>query len=168
MNFFKSFFFFVSFFALTNRASASSDDLLHLNKKFEKLSSHQKELYKKISNNLRCPTCTGVSVLQSDALFSIQIRNAVIDQVKTTKDKDSIVKFFTDRYGLWILREPPWKGFHQLAWLVPLVFFLVGVLLLWFFVSKKTRKSTEGLRPTKDILFEFDKKIERKRKENSL
>lgn len=63
--------------------------------------------YQDVASDLRCPTCTGLSVLDSEAAFSIQIKNEVKEQLVAGKHKDEILKFFTDRYGPWILRAPP-------------------------------------------------------------
>lgn len=128
------------------------------------LAPDQKILFEEISNDLRCPTCTGLSILQSDAPFSLQIRQAVLDQVKTGKKKSEIKDFFTERYGLWILREPPTKGFHFLAWLIPSLLLILGPLLIWFFVWRKRQQvSTFGVRPTSEILKEFEEKLEAQR-----
>ena len=126
----------------------------------EPLSPEKKALYDQISEDLRCPTCTGLSVLQSDAVFSLQIRKAVLDQVIQGKSKKEIMQFFTERYGLWILREPPTKGFHFFAWLVPIFILIMGPFLLWFFVWRKRQTvSTFGIRSSHEILEEFETKL---------
>ena len=38
--------------------------------------------FKSIAGQLRCPTCTGLSVLDSDAPFSLQIQALVKEQIK--------------------------------------------------------------------------------------
>ena len=50
-----------------------------------------------------------------------------------------ILDFFKSRYGLWILREPPLEGFHLLAWMLPLGFLILGLLLLRFFFWNKSK-----------------------------
>lgn len=126
----------------------------------EGLSQKELELYKSISGDLRCPTCTGLSILQSDAQFSIQMKEAVREQVLTGKSKSEIFDFFTERYGLWILREPPSEGFHLLAWLIPGLFLLTGPVLIWYFVWRRRRTVlTYGVRSSDIILAEMDKKL---------
>ena len=102
------------------------------------LTEAQALVYQHISDQLRCPTCTGISVRQSESLFSQQIRSSVIEQILANKPEPEIMAFFLDRYGQWILREPPKQGLHWLAWLVPLFFFTVGGLwVARFLFSKK-------------------------------
>ena len=101
------------------------------------LTEAQSDLYHQIADQFRCPTCTGISVRQSDSLFSQQIRSAVIEQIVAQKKEPEIMQFFLDRYGQWILREPPKQGLHWLAWLVPLFFFAFGSLLVGRFLFRK-------------------------------
>lgn len=101
------------------------------------LTESQATLYQHISDQLRCPTCTGISVRQSESLFSQQIRSAVIEQIIAKKSEPEIMQFFLDRYGQWILREPPKQGLHWIAWLVPLFFFSFGALWVGRFLFGK-------------------------------
>lgn len=100
--------------------------------------SLNQDLFKDVAADLRCPTCTGVSVLDSDAPFSVQIKNEVKQQLSAGKDKSQILEFFTDRYGPWILREPPKEGVHLWAWIVPVGFLLLGPLAVWHFFWRRS------------------------------
>ena len=158
--------FFILCTLLSYGHSSFAQSTASIAKEFSALPPEQKILFEEISNDLRCPTCTGLSILQSDAAFSLQIRQAVLDQVKTGKERSEIIDFFTERYGLWILREPPKKGFHFLAWLIPSLFLILGPLLIWFFIWRKRQQvSTFGVRPTSEILKEFEEKIKAQRKD---
>jgi cytochrome c-type biogenesis protein CcmH len=90
--------------------------------------------FRDVASDLRCPTCTGLSVLDSDAPFSVQIKNEVKDQLAAGKEKTEILRFFTDRYGPWILREPPKEGLNLWAWIIPGSILLLGPILIWYFV----------------------------------
>jgi cytochrome c-type biogenesis protein CcmH/NrfF len=122
------------------------------------------ELFHDIASSLRCPTCTGLSVLESDARFSQQIKQIVQDQVEAGKSKDEILQYFTERYGPWILRAPPPKGFNVLAWLIPISVLVLGPFAVWFFVWRKRKViSTMGVRPAELIIKEMDARLERLR-----
>jgi cytochrome c-type biogenesis protein CcmH len=109
--------------------------------------------YRDIAKDLRCPTCTGLSVLESDAKFSQQIKDIVKEQVTEGKTKDEIYQYFTERYGPWILRAPPKSGFNLLAWLFPISLLLAGPPLVWFFVWRKRKViTTMGVRVVDDII----------------
>jgi len=127
---------------------------------YEGLSEEQAELFQKVGNNLRCPTCTGLSVLQSEAGFATKIRDAAREQVVSGKSEAEIMLYFTERYGLWILRKPPAAGFHLLAWGVPIGFAIIGPILMWFFVWRRRKEvSLSGVRPTHEIITEMEKEL---------
>ncbi|MCX6126019.1 MAG: cytochrome c-type biogenesis protein CcmH [Proteobacteria bacterium] len=94
-------------------------------------------LYRDVAGELRCPTCTGLSVLDSDAPFSVQIKNQVKEQLSGGKSEKEILKFFVDRYGPWILRSPPVAGVNALAWIVPIFSMIVGPLLIWMVLGRR-------------------------------
>lgn len=119
--------------------------------------------FRDVASDLRCPTCTGLSVLDSDAAFSVQIKNEVKEQLASGKDKDQILRFFTERYGPWILRAPPKEGIHLWAWLIPLAVLVLGPLLIWIFVwSRRGNDATdEGVtRSVEDIVAEMNQKLD--------
>lgn len=124
----------------------------------------QFDTFRDVANDLRCPTCTGLSILDSEAAFSVQIRDLVKEQVAAGKGKREILDFFTERYGPWILRAPPTKGFNALAWALPLGLLILGPPLIWFFVWRKRKfVSTMGVRSNTDILTEMNAELARLR-----
>ena len=92
-----------------------SQTKLEINTLIEGLSPAQKEQFDRLAEELRCPTCTGLSIHQSDAPFSLQIKKALITNVTAGKTDIAIMEFFRERFGLWILRSPPKEGFHIVA-----------------------------------------------------
>ena len=98
-------------------------------------------LYIKLGDGLRCPTCTGLSILQSDAPFSDQIKTKLIEMINQGNDHQQIVDFFTDRYGMWILRQPPKSGKHLLMWILSGLLLLLCPVYLIFTSIKNSRSS---------------------------
>ena len=116
------------------------------------------------AKELRCPTCTGLSVLESDAEFSVQIKNQVREQVEAGKDITQIRQFFVERYGPWILREPPKQGFNGLAWFLPIGILAFGPFILWLLVWRRKKMfETHGVRPTEAIVAEFRSQLDARR-----
>jgi cytochrome c-type biogenesis protein CcmH len=128
------------------------------------LSPDENILFRETSKDLRCPTCQGMSILESDAAFSVQIKNAVKEKIREGMPKDQILQFFTERYGPWILRQPPKTGFNAIAWIFPLSLMILGPLAVWFFVWRKRKTvPTQGIRPTNVILQELNQRLEARR-----
>jgi cytochrome c-type biogenesis protein CcmH len=120
--------------------------------------------YRDVASDLRCPTCTGLSVLESDARFAVQIKDIVKEKVQAGESKEQILKYFTERYGPWILRAPPKTGFNLIAWALPIGLLLAGPPLVWLLVWRKRRVvSTFGVRPTEAIVAEFQARLEASR-----
>ena len=122
--------------------------------------------FRDVAGDLRCPTCTGLSVLDSDASFSIQIKNEVKEQLAAGKSKDEILNFFTDRYGPWILRVPPKEGVHVFAWIIPIAVLILGPIIIWLTVwSRRRRFRTDELvtRTVDDVVTEMHEKLEQLR-----
>ena len=93
-------------------------------------------LVHKIADNLRCPTCQGLSVNDSEAGFSVQIRNKVREMLMAGQGQTEIEAYFVARYGEWILRTPPAKGFNLLIWILPALGLAGG---FWFVWSKSSQ-----------------------------
>ena len=74
---------------------------------------------RKISDGLRCPTCQNISVNDSEAAFSRQIREKVRRMVKEGQNEEQIKAYFVSRYGEWILRAPKKEGLGLVLWLLP-------------------------------------------------
>lgn len=105
---------------------------------------------RQLSNELRCPTCQGLSVNDSEAGFSVQIRNKVKEMIVGGSSNQDIKDYFVERYGVWILRSPPKEGFNLLLWLLPGVA-IAGSLCLVYIKSKswvnKQRAESQDLQP---------------------
>lgn len=85
-----------------------------------------------LEGELRCPTCQGLSVKDSEASFSRNIRDKVRSMVAEGKSNDEILAYFEARYGEFILRSPKKSGFGLLAWLLPIGgVLLAGGVMLW-------------------------------------
>jgi cytochrome c-type biogenesis protein CcmF len=100
---------------------------------------------KDVGEELRCPTCQGVSILESDTPQSLSMRREIERQISEGKKKDEIVRYFRDRYGEWILRKPDsGSAFGTTIWLIPSVGLVAGpVLLVWAIRTSRRREMLE-------------------------
>lgn len=85
-----------------------------------------------VASQLRCPICQGESVADSPSEIAQQMRGVIRQQIQEGKSDQEIVQYFVSRYGEQnIIWSPPWAGFTLLIWIVPIVLFLVGLLLVF-------------------------------------
>jgi cytochrome c-type biogenesis protein CcmH len=105
-----------------------------------------------IANELRCPVCTAESVGDSSAPIAVEMRNVIQDQLGQGKSEKEILAFFQERYGDWILLNPPKRGVHLLVWLLPLIAAIVGVGLLAMYLRRWTRQAKAPVEVSKEDL----------------
>ena len=92
--------------------------------------------FRKLSDELRCPTCQGLSVKDSEAGFSNSIKDKIRELMKHKKSDKEIREYFIERYGEWILRAPPKQGFNLVLWILPGAGIVIG--LLWVVFRSKS------------------------------
>lgn len=116
--------------------------------------------FRAISGQLRCPTCQGMSILESSASFSIELKRAVKKQIDSGKSDTEIYQFFESRYGPWILRTPPTRGFNLLAWILPIALMILGPIGLWFALWRKRQTiDNYGVRPMEAIVEQLEQEL---------
>ena len=92
-----------------------------------------------ISKNIRCMVCQNQSIDESSALLAKDLRILIRNKIKEGKDDKEIYKFLTDRYGDYILLRPPLNLNTLALWLLPFIFLIVGIWII-FYQNKKYNK----------------------------
>ena len=92
-----------------------------------------------ISKNIRCMICQNQSIDESNAPLARDLRILIRNKIKEGNKDEEIYKFLTDRYGDFILLKPPVKLSTLALWVLPFIFFVIGVLIV-FFHNKKSKK----------------------------
>ena len=85
----------------------------------------------RISAELRCPVCQGLSVQDSPSETARSMRALVAQRVAEGRTDDQIRAEFVQSYGDWILLAPPLLSFSGLVWLIPLAAIVLGAALAW-------------------------------------
>ena len=92
-----------------------------------------------ISKNIRCMICQNQSIDESNAPLARDLRILIRNKIKEGNNNEEIYIFLTDRYGDFILLKPPLKLSTLALWFLPLVFFIVGIFIV-FWHNKKSKK----------------------------
>jgi cytochrome c-type biogenesis protein CcmH len=99
----------------------------------------QQKTYEIIISELRCLVCQNQTIADSNAELASDLRRQVFEMLQQGKSKDDIVQFMTDRYGDFVLYNPPLKTKTALLWLGPIAFLITGfIMIFWFIRRKKT------------------------------
>jgi len=85
----------------------------------------------RLSAELRCPVCQGLSVQDSPSETARSMRALVAQRVAEGRTDDEVRDEFRRSYGDWILLSPPLLSPTGLVWLVPLIALIVGAWLAW-------------------------------------
>ncbi len=81
-----------------------------------------------LTAGLRCPVCQGLSAADSQAESAVAMRVRTEDLVRAGYSDEQILAYFVERYGEWVLLEPPRQGLNWLIWLAPLIVLGCGAL----------------------------------------
>ena len=84
-----------------------------------------------IYKNIRCLVCQGQSLNDSNSDFAIDLKKVIKKKIINKKSDKEIYKYLTERYGDWILFNPPLKINTFLLWGFPLMLALLGGVFLY-------------------------------------
>tara|TARA_B100000575_G_C22861665_1_gene503436 strand:- start:308 stop:682 length:375 start_codon:yes stop_codon:yes gene_type:complete len=101
--------------------------------------SDDQKLENKINKNLRCLICQGQSIYDSQSDFAESMKLVVKQKIESGMSEEEIYSFFKVQYGEWILYDPQFNTKNFALWLLPILVFLVGgiIILRKFGVLKK-------------------------------
>ena len=94
----------------------------------------------KLAEELRCLTCMGQSIADSQSSFSTDMKREIRDMIKSGKNDKEIMEFMVQRYGDFVLYRPPVKSTTWVLWGGP---FLLLILSLVFLVAKLRKRGAE-------------------------
>ena len=117
-------------FFLSNSYTVEPDEIL---------SNQKQELRaRNISKNIRCMVCQNQSIDESEAPLAKDLRILIREKIKEGKNNEEIYEFLTERYGDFILLKPPFKLNTFALWFLPIIFFAIGIFII-FFHNKKSK-----------------------------
>ena len=82
-----------------------------------------------LAAELRCVVCQNQSLLDSDADLAKDMRALIRERVDAGEPDEAIVAFLVERYGDFILLQPPFKPATWVLWLGPLAFLVLALAL---------------------------------------
>ena len=83
-----------------------------------------------VAAGLRCPTCAGESVAASRADAADSMRAVIADQLRAGRTPAQVRAWFAQRYGDWVLLDPPSRGPGLPLHLLPLAALGIGAIAL--------------------------------------
>jgi cytochrome c-type biogenesis protein CcmH len=92
----------------------------------------------RLAADLRCLTCMGQSIADSQSSFSTDMKREIRVMVVNGKNDIEIMDFMVQRYGDFVLYRPPVKNTTWLLWGGP---FVLLVIALGFLIARLRKRS---------------------------
>ena len=93
-----------------------------------------------ISKNVRCLVCQNQSIDESSAPLAKDLRIIIRNKIKKGQTDEEIYKFLTDRYGDFILLNPPFKASTIVLWIFPLLLFILCIFVIYRHNKKSIKR----------------------------
>ncbi len=102
---------------------------------------------KELQQELWCPICQGVRLDVCEQKVCEQMRDMIDNDLAAGKSTEEIKADFIEFYGPVVLGEPPHEGFNLLAWIVPILLVVGGLLFVLVLTRRWSKKGTESAVP---------------------
>ncbi|MDE0409788.1 MAG: cytochrome c-type biogenesis protein CcmH [Alphaproteobacteria bacterium] len=96
-----------------------------------------------LHEGLRCMVCQGQSIGDSDAALARDMRAIVRERIAAGESDADVRGFLTDRYGDYVLLDPPVKPETYALWFGPAAVFVAGAAIA-FALLRRARASASG------------------------
>ena len=135
---FNKIFFFIVFSSLI---SLIATNICYAVEPEEFLKDQKQELRARdISKNVRCLVCQNQSIDESSAPLAKDLRIIIRNKIKKGQTDEEIYKFLTDRYGDFILLNPPLKASTIILWILPLLLFIFCIFIIYRHNKKSIKR----------------------------
>ena len=84
----------------------------------------------KLAEKLRCLVCQNQTILDSNAELAVDLRRQIREQIAAGRTDDEISTYMVNRYGDFVLYQPPVKATTLLLWGGPALLFFAGFFVL--------------------------------------
>jgi cytochrome c-type biogenesis protein CcmH len=122
---------------------------------------------RQLEEKLRCLVCQNQSLADSGAELAGDLRREVREQVQAGRSDDDIIQFLVQRYGDFVLYEPPFKASTALLWIGPFALLAVAAAFLIAALRRRRNAPEEpALLPDEKRLVERVLDPEENRREN--
>lgn len=92
---------------------------------------------KALTEQLRCLVCQNETLADSRADLAEDLRRQIREQMNAGKSDQEILAFLTQRYGDFVLYNPPIKATTYLLWFGPFLLLIVGGVVLYRYLKQR-------------------------------
>ena len=111
-------------------------------------SPETEKVFHKLSEELRCLVCQNQNIAESNADLAKDLRLEIYTMLSDGKSEEEIVDFMVQRYGDYVLYNPPVKPLTWLLWFGPIIIFGIGLVFVIYYLKAQNRmKQQQALSP---------------------
>ena len=93
-------------------------------------SKEKEAIFYKMSDELRCLVCQNQNIAESNSPLAQDLKRQIFTMLQEGKSEDDIIEFMVERYGDYVLFNPPFKPLTWLLWLGPLMIFCIALFVV--------------------------------------
>lgn len=113
-----------------------------------------------VAKELYCPVCENVSLDVCPTQACAQWRGLIEEKLAAGWTKEEIKQYFVNQYGDRVLAEPPRRGFNWLVYVLPPLFFIGGIFLVYKNLRKVKKPDIEKQSSESSADDEYLEKVE--------
>lgn len=121
----------VIFLLLLSLLSVSNAQIISVSPEYQ-------ERYDHLLHELRCLVCQNQTVAESPADLSNDLRVEVKEMLERGATNQEILDFMSDRYGDFVLYNPPVKPRTYLLWVGPFLLLIGGIIFALMLVKRRS------------------------------
>lgn len=103
----------------------------------------QETRYRALIGELRCTVCQNEPLESSNAPLAADLRQQVYLQIMDGRSDFEIRQYMRDRYGDFVLYNPPLAGHTLILWAGPIVLLLIGLFTGALMIRRRRRMLAE-------------------------
>ncbi|MFT4997362.1 MAG: cytochrome c-type biogenesis protein CcmH [Flavobacteriales bacterium] len=104
---------------------------------YEFSSEDLRSRYNDLIFELRCPKCQNQNLSDSDAPIAADLRALVYRLLNENKTDKEVKAYLVERYGDFVLYNPPVNKHTVILWLLPAAGLLAGAMVIFMLVRRK-------------------------------
>lgn len=99
----------------------------------------ERERYRTLTEELRCPKCQNQNIADSDAPIAMDLRREIYRMLAEGKSNEQIVDYLVMRYGDFVRYKPPVDARTALLWFGPAALLVCGFGVLALIMVRRRR-----------------------------
>jgi cytochrome c-type biogenesis protein CcmH len=97
----------------------------------------QEQIYNVLIQELRCLVCQNQTIGDSNAELAQDMRRKTYDLIQQGYTHQQVADFMADRYGDFVLYNPPFKTTTAVLWIAPALFMMIAIGLLLRYIRQQ-------------------------------